>query len=69
MFREIGDDVSAASSLRFRWGVFWDRGFRFGMIDQHGDYGDGKLGMRALVISSRLNRIIHVDLFNEKRNP
>ena len=27
-------------------------GFRFGMIDQHGDCGDGELGMRALVIAS-----------------
>ena len=53
VFREIGDDVSAASSLRFRWGVFWGHGgFRFGMIDQHGDCGDEELGMRALVIAS-----------------
>lgn len=54
-----------ASSLRFRWGVFWGGGFRFGIIDQHGVCGDGELGMRALVIARRLNRINNVDLFNK----
>lgn len=62
-----GDYVVGASSLRFRWGSFWGSGFRFGIIDQHGDCGDGELGMRALVIASRLNKIIHIDVFNEKR--
>ena len=46
-------------------GEFWGSRFRFWIIDQQGDCGDGELGMRALVIAIRLNTIIHFDLFNK----
>ena len=46
-------------------GEFLGSGFRFWIIDQHGDCGDGELGMRALVIAIRLNGITHVDLLNK----
>ena len=65
MFREM--EILCWWYHRFGYGgEFLGSEFRFWIIDQHGDCGEGELGMRALVIAIRLNRITHVDLFNKK---